>query len=245
MTNFLPIDILPIMIGLDNLDNKILKLLGEEPAHTSELSRKTGVLRTTVQYRLNRLLRAGLVRKNKKGVASVWQPVYRNPHNKSLCQIYRGKDIIYAYEQLLSLPSQTLIFSIQGSSAARGEFKKLPSAFIKKAHRVFKRKMLVMKGASNKKALEGFNDINKTLIKSHVGRPQGIKMFFGNEFTAPGELMSTEKFLLLANPEQDFAVVIKDKGITKVINDTMKIFFDALGDEKTFDLNYYLKNLLS
>lgn len=229
------------MIGIDEIDNKIIKLLDEKPLHPSEISRKLGILRTTIQYRLNRLHRAGLAKKTIKGRKSIWQPIYKNAHNKNHYRVYRGADIVRAYQQFLSLPRHTFILGVQGSEAARNEFNNLPPLFIKEAHKVFKRKGIIMKGISNEKCLGLFDELNKDMIKSHIGRTQGLKIFSDDKFLASGEIMSTEKLLLLSNPKSKFALVIKDEGITKIVNDTLKIIFGLLDDSKTFDLNRYLK----
>lgn len=229
------------MIGVDDLDNKILKLLGKEPLHPSEISRKLGVLRTTIHYRLDRLYHAGLAKKTTSGRRSIWRPVYKNTHNKNHYRVYRDKDIIQAYKQLLILPRQTMILAIQGSSAAKSEFDNLPPLFIKEAHKILKRKGIVMKGISNERSLGLFDKLSGDMIKSHIGRAQGLKMFSDDKFLAPGEVMSTENFLLLVNPKSQCALVIKDRGVTKVVNDTLKVLFELLDGDKTFDLNRYLK----
>ena len=229
------------MIGVDHLDNRILKLLGAKELHPSEISRKLGVLRTTVQYRLNRLYHAGLARKTISGRKSIWQPIYKNTHNKNHYRVYRDKDIIQAYKQFLILPRQTIILAIQGSDAAKSEFDNLPTLFIKEAHKILKRKGIVMKGISNEKSLRLFDKLSGDMIKSHIGRAQGLKMFSGDRFLAPGEIMSTESFLLLVNPKSQYALVIKDPGVTKIINDTLKVLFELLDGDRTFDLNHYLK----
>lgn len=229
------------MISVDDLDNKILKLIGEEPVHPSEISRKLGVLRTTIHYRLNRLYHAGLAKKTISGRKSIWWPIYKNTHNKNHYRVYKGRDIIQAYKQLLILPRQTVILAIQGSSAAKSEFDNLPPLFIKEAHKAFKRKEIIMKGLSNEKSLEHFDKLSKDMINSHIGRSQGLKIFSDNKFLASGEVMSTENFLLLSNPKSQFVLVIKDKGVTKIVNDTLKVLFELLDGDKTFDLNHYLK----
>lgn len=229
------------MIGTDDLDNKILKLLGKEPLHPSEISRRLGVLRTTVHYRLNKLHHSGLAKKTTRGRKSIWRPVYKNTHNKNQYRVYRDKDIIQAYKQLLTLPRQTIILAVQGSDAAKSEFDNLPPLFIKEAHKTFKRKGIIMKGLSNEKLLEHFDKLSKEMINSHIGRPQGLKIFSDNKFLAPGEVMSTENFLLLSNPKSQFVLVVKDKGVAKIVNDTLKVLFEFLDGNKTFDLNHYLK----
>ena len=102
----------------------------------------------------------------------------------------------------------------------------------------------MMKGISNERILGSFDKLDKDMIKSHIGRAQGLKMFSDDKFLAPGEVMSTEKLLLLSNPKSRFALVIKDKGVTKTVNDILKALFELLGDNKTFDLNRYLGSFL-
>jgi len=229
------------MIGTDNLDAKLLRLLGEKPLHPSEISRKLGVVRTTIQYRLGRLSKASLARKTIRGRKSIWQPVYKNIYNKNRYRVFIGKDIIHAYKQLFKLPHQTVILAIQGSEAAKSSLDNLPALFIKEAHKIFKKREIIMKGISNEKTLGHFNKLDKDMINSHIGRPQGLKMFSDNKFLTSGEVMSTEKFLLLSNPQSRFVLVIKDWGLTKIVNDTLELLFELLDGKNTFDLNSYLK----
>lgn len=229
------------MIGLDDLDNKILTLLGKEPTYPIEISRKLGELRTTIQYRLNRLYRIGLAKKTILGRKSIWRPIYKNEHNKNYYRVYKNKDIVQAYKQLLALPRQTVIFAIQGNDAARSEFNALPSLFIKESHRIFKRKKIIIRGILNEKSLGLFNQLDENMVKSHMGRTLGLKIFSDDKFLASGEIMSTEKLLLLSNPKAQNVLVIKNQGITRIVNDTLKVLFELLEKDKTFDLNYYLK----
>ncbi len=232
------------MIGLDDLDNKILKLLGKSPSYPSGISKNLGVLRTTIQYRLKRLQNAGLINKNLDGKKSMRSVIFKNERNKNNFKIYKGPQIIQAYEELLKLPRQTMILSIQGSDAAKNEFYSLPELFIKQAIKTFKNKKIAMKGISNERAIRLFDKLDKAMIESHIGRTQGLKMFSGDKFLAPGEIMSTDKLLLLSNPKSKYAIVIKDKGLTKIVNNTLEILFELLEGAKSFDLNDYLKNVV-
>ena len=228
------------MIGLDNLDNKILKLLGEKPAYSSEVSLRLNVLRTTIQYRLKRLCEAGLIRKDKDGQKSVWQIIYKNSHNKNYYRIYESKEFIQAYRQFLLLPQETIIFCVQGNDAARSQLRIFPSGFIKEAHRVYKRKRIILKGIINEKTLETVDILDEDMLKSHLGRTQAIKAFSGDKFLGFGEIFSTEGVLMLSNLRLKTALVIKDKEITKMANDIFKVFFNFLNSYKTFDLKQYI-----
>lgn len=227
---------------MDKTDNRILKLLGEKPSYPSEISKKLGILRTTINYRLSRLSEAGLVKKTIMGRKSIWKPIYKNEHNKNRYRVYKDTDITQAYKQILTLPRHTQIFCIQGSEAAKNQFIKLPALFIKEAHRVFKRKGIVMRGISNQKCLGFFDCLNKDMIQSHIGRTQGIKMFSDDKFLSSGEIFSTEKFLLLSNLKSRFVIVFKDEEITTIVNNALKIMFDLLDNHKSFDLNNYLSS---
>ena len=233
------------MLALDNLDNKILGLIGKQGLHPSEISRKIGALRTTIQYRLKRFERSGFAVKRSEGRKTVWSAVFRREHNKSRFRVYKGKDIIHAYGQLLSLPVGTTILSVQGSQAARGEFISLPPLFIKEAHRVFKRKNIILKGMTNEKALSVFKGLDESLIQSHIGRTLGVRLFRDNHFLGTGEIMSTEKFLLLSNPIVGQAVVVKDGGIASVVYDVLDLVFEILDGRNTFDLNDYLRTKIA
>ena len=229
------------MLGMDTADAKILRLLGDAPVHPSEISRRLGLVRTTVQYRLARLARAGLAEKAIVGRKSVWRATYPNGHNKNHYRAYVGDEILQAYAQLLTLPRGTVVLSVQGEGAAKGEFASLPKAFIREAHAAFKRRGIVMLGVSNEKVLALFDTLDSDMIRSHIGRPQGLKIFSDGKFLASGEIMSTEHLLILANPTSRLAIVIKDKGIAKIVNDLLAAFFDLLDADKSFDLNRYLK----
>ncbi len=233
------------MIGTDNLDNKILQLLGKKPFHPSLISRRMGIPVTTIQYRLYRLAKANLAKKYIVGRKSLWRPTFKKTHNKNLFKLYKKRDYIQGYNHLLSLPKGTLMLTVQGRDAAFGELANVPPLFIKKAHRVFKRKNIVMKGIFNDKSLPLFDQVDKDMINSHIGRPLGLKMLTNDSFLASGEVMSTENFLLLANPRARFVLIIKDRGITKVVNDVLELMFGYIDNHKTFDLNDYLKNKIA
>ena len=153
--------------------------------------------------------------------------------------------MVSAYNHFLNLPKETVILCVQGAGAAKGEFYGLPSPFIRIAHRVFKKKKIIIKGVINKKILEIFNILDKETIKSHIGRGIGIKIAIQDKLLlGPGEIMATPKFVLFGNPEAKRVIIIKDKSIAEIIYETLEIIFDALEEKGSFDLNQYLKELI-
>jgi len=233
------------MNSIDILDKKILYLIGQKPQYPSEMARNLGIVRTTIQYRLKKLEQLNIVKSTKNGRQTIWFPIFKNDHNKNHFRIYKKDEIIQAYNQLLNLPKHTNILAVQGNEAAKNEFTSLPALFIKQAHKTFKRKQIILKGITNEKVLNIFDDLDESLVKSHQGRTTGIKLFSENIFLSAGEIISTKNILLLANPKTKQVIVIKDRGITMIVYDTLHLMFDLLDNKKTFDLNYYLKTKTS
>lgn len=233
------------MLVFDELDNKILTLIGKQEVHPSEIARSLGVLRTTVQYRLKKIEKLRLAKKRKEGRKTLWRAVVRQEHNKNHFRVYKDKEFVQAYRQMLSVPAGTTILAIQGSRAAKGEFSSLPTSFIKEAHRVFKRKGVILRGVMHEQSLRVFSDLDESLFKSHIGRTLGIKLFRDNHFLGPGEIMSTKKLLLLSNPVAKQVIVIKDRGIAEIVYDILDLVFEILDGRNTFDLNNYLRNKIA
>lgn len=234
------------MLGLDATDKKILKIIGENPSYPSEIARETFIWRTTIQYRLKRLEKLGLAEKNKKGIKSVWERIYPKNWNKNIFKVYEGNDMLDAYNHLLFLPKETVVLCVQGAGAPMKEFSGLPYSFFQEAHRVFKKKRIILKGIVNKKVLDVFNKLDNRLIKSHIGRSLGIKLTIQDKLLlGAGEIMASSGLVLLANPEAKRTIVIKDKNIAKIIYETLEILFDAFKEKGSFDLNQYLKELIN
>lgn len=233
------------MFAPDKLDNKILTFIRDQESYPSEMARELGVLRTTIQYRLKKMEKSGLAKKRTSGKKTLWSIVIRQERNKSHFKIYKGDDVVQAYGQFLSLPAETSIFAIQGSRAAKGEFVVLPDQFIKEVHRVFKRKRFVLRGITNEQTLHAFIGLEESMIRSHVGRTLGMKLFRDNHFLGSGEVMSTKKMLLLSNPVAKRVVLIKNKGITEIVYDILDLVFEILDGSNTFDLNNFLRGKIA
>jgi len=226
---------------MNKLDQKIISLLGKNPAHPSEIARNLVAPRTTIQYRLRKMERSGIVKNSKLGKKTIWELTFKNLHDKNHFRIYKGIESYQAYKQILDLPKNSIILVIQGSKAAEKEFSCLPEIFIKEVHRTLKKKTIILKGLSNKKSLDLFDAINGEIVDSHIGRPLGVKFLFGDIFCGSGEIMSTRKKLLLSNPEAKRTIVIKDRAIAKIIHETLQLLFEMMDGYKVFDLNQFLR----
>lgn len=226
------------------MDDKIVNSLKESPAHPSILAKKLNLPRTTISYRLNRLEKYKIVSMQTKGRKSLWYISSSTPSSYGPITIYKEREIENAYAQLLDLPKGSVIMSIQCAGAAHGEITSLPESFIRKAHNTFKNRNFIMKGISNESVIKYMKSVDKKLIKSHIGRGVGLKLFSNQFFTGDGEIFVSEKFILIANPSQKIAVVCKDNGIINALKDTFTTLYDLLEDIKIFNINQYFKDLV-
>jgi len=231
------------IIGLSPADRKILTSLKQGSLHPSEIARRTGISRTTAAYRLQKLSRLGLTTKKVAGRKSIWDRSFIRTGKGDGVQIYTGEEFRHAYEHLFSLPGKSVIFCAQGDRSAICDTEVLGEHFIKQAHKIFKRKQLIMRGIGNQKVLRFFDSLNPDYVKSHIGRTTGVKVFSGNILLGTGEIMFTRKFLIFSNPAKQFALVITDKEIVNLAFDTISILFDSIGEMKTFDINDYLTKM--
>ena len=211
------------MIILDKKDKQILSILKKGPYYPSLISKKTGIVRTTVNYRLCKLHTYKYVDRHTQGKKVIWQIVPGNIFGKEHFRLYKENEIVNGYNELLRLPKNTVILSIQGYNAARNELRHLPHYFIKEAHRVFKRKNIVIRGIVNKKSLECFKDLQGAMIQSHTGRGMGLTLLEGDILLGSGECMATNDMLLLANPEKRTVLIVKDRDITEIFYQILNI----------------------
>lgn len=230
---------------LDEIDNNILRVLDRTTVSASELARELGVGRTMLRYRLIKFEEAGMVKRRVSGRRTLWEREVPRSHNKNHFRVYRGVRFPEAYRGLFSLPKDSHIYCIQGSQAARGEFLSLPASFLKEGHRVFKRRRFVLKVISNEKVNQECADINRELLKSHIGRTLGAKLFSDDRFLGEAEILSASGFLLLSNPEAKEATVIKEKAVAQIVYETLDFVFELTDFQNSFDLNRYLKQKIT
>lgn len=79
------------------------------------------------------------------------------------------------------------------------------------------------------------------MIKSHLDRTIGVKMFTNNSFIGYGEIISTKKFFSFANQKKKRAIVITDKEMVEIFYETIALLFESLSDKSSFNFNSYIK----
>ena len=235
---------IPLSPKIDLIDARITKALEKQSMYPSAIARKTKLPRTTISYRLNKLLKYKLVKNTVVGRKCLWELVYPAEKQSEVIAVYDNKNILQAYSLLFSLPKESVIWSIQGSAATVGELANIPESFIKEAHRIFKRKRIVFKGILNPTALQVFDKISKSLAESHIGRGVGLKLLDENLFKESAEIFATTEFVLITNPSKQIAIAIKDPAMISIFIGMCKSLFNLLENVASFDMNQFLRGKL-
>lgn len=136
-----------------------------------------------------------------------------------------------------------MIYVVQGKMAAKGELKNVPEDLMIYLHALIKRRRIVMKAIANESILQEFVSLSKRLKKSHINRPQSIKLI-DNKFLSSGELFVTYAYIAIINPDKKIGIVIKDKDIVSMFHDFMTLFFSISERLENFNLNAYIAKTL-
>lgn len=231
------------MLLLDTTDSKILAFLSKKTTHSSALSRALQIPRTTIAFRLTRLLKFKKVSKETIGRKTVWRIPQGRIHNKSLYKIFNEEDFLECYKIISTLPKESTIFVVQGKGAADVIFKRVPEGLIKEIHKTVKRKGIVMRAVANNEIIQAISKLDNNMKTSHIGRPQSIRLV-DKLFLSSGELFITRYYVAMVNPYNKRGIIVKDPAIVILLYDFAALFFSLSASIETFDLNRYLQKTI-
>lgn len=228
------------------VDKKIIQALGASRLNANSLSMRTGVGKTTIQYRLSKMLEFGLIHRffvsDRKILYGVNKKAVNEARSSNIIEVFSGVHAIQAYRDFLEAPRQSTIYSIQGTEAIERLVKSLPHGFVEGAHSRQRRKNILLKGFVNENIKSFIKSWPAEMVKSHVGRTVGLKMVDGKILSGPCEILCTDSVIMLHNTEKNRVVVIKDKEISRFIYEIIGFLYDNLRIP-VFPLNEFLKKV--
>lgn len=227
------------MILLDTTDTRILSLIRKNETHASLIAKRLDTPRTSVAYRLRRLMNFGRIESRIDGRKVLWRLSKRREHNKELIREFSGTGYYECYKILFTLKKEESLYVLQGIEAGRAEFKTIPHYLIEDIHRHYKRKKIIMHSVINKKILSVFDEITEHMRTSHRGRVQNVRAV-DSLFTSCGECFVSKSFILIVNPQKKRGLLIKEGDIVSLISDFMKLFFTFSDQLENIDLNRQL-----
>ncbi len=211
-----------MLIG-DTIDNGIRGQLRRGEATASDLARFLPYPRTTITYRLERLLSVHRVAFRVVGRCKLWRLATRPQQKKDLFQIFSGPDYYECYKVLLLTPPRSTVYAIQGGKAGKAVLASIPSYFLREAHALFKRRKIVLRSVAHRDVFGAFAGLSERMIRSHKERPQVNKVIEGALLSGGGELIASPHALLLTNAKQQRAILIKDREIVRLCHDTLEL----------------------
>lgn len=236
------------MSMLKQIDKQIIKTIGPRIFTASEIARKTGFNRTTLNYRLKILLAEKMISKSEAIGRKIFYSVNKKAVNEAresrLIEIYSGKNIMQAYKYFYEAPKHTIGYGVQGFDAIRNILKIIPADILKNVHKKQKNRNIILKGFANKKALSLLKDVSLEMNRSHAGRAIGIKLIEGDAFMGPCEAMSIQDTFLITDISKKRALVIREKTITKFLYEILSAFYDNSENMQIFKMNEYWESLI-
>lgn len=228
------------------LDKKIIKALGASRLDAYSLSVKIGLGKTTTQYRLNKMVKLGLIERffisDRKILYGTTKKAANEVHDSRLIEVFTGLNVTRAYESFIESRRKSSIYSVQGTGAIRLLLAGLPTKFIKEAHMRHKHKSVLIKGFVNENAKSVIQTMRPDLIKSHTGRTVGLKLVSGNVLRGDGEILCSKSAVMFHNTRKRRAIVIKDQEISEFIYEILDFSYNE-SSMPTFPLNDFLSKI--
>lgn len=228
------------------IDKKIVKALGASRLNAYSLSQKIGLGKTTVQYRLNKMAKFGLIERfvisDRKITYGTTKKATNEIHDSRLVEVFTGANVTKAYESFIESRRQSSIYSVQGTSAIQLLLKDLPNKFVKEAHARYKHKSILIKGFINENAKAIIQNMRSDIVKSHTGRTVGLKLLNGNILRGDDEILCSKSAVMFHNARKRRAIVIKDRGISEFIYEILDFSYNEY-NVPIFPLNDFLAKL--
>lgn len=234
---------------LKSIDKQVLKTIATKQLTVSEIARKTGFGRTTLNYRLKLLLKEKLISRSKIVGRRVFYSVNKKAVNEAresrLIEVFNGSNIVQAYKYFFEVPKNTFVYGVQGFDAIRKIIKTLPVDFLKNAHKKQKNRSVILKGFINKRALSILEDVSLEINQSHSGRTVGVKLVEGNVFMGPCEILCSQTTFLINDTAKKRALVLREKAITIFLYEIFSVFYDNSENVQVFKMNDYWDSLIN
>lgn len=213
-----------MLIG-DTVDNQILAQLRSGEASASDLARVLPFPRTTITYRLERLLSIHRVEPRVVGRRKLWRLSTRPQQKKDLFQTFSGEDWYECYKAFLLTPARSTVYAVQGGQSGRAILASTPAYFLRDVHALFKRRGIIIRSVVHRDLLGAFASMSDRMIRSHKERAQVSKVIDGTLLAGSGELLVGPQALLVTNAKQKRAILVKDREMVKLCNDVLALLW--------------------
>lgn len=249
-------------LGLQSQEKKIINVLSKqtEGMTVTDISRRTGEVRTTVHFYLKRLRERNWVKRVKASSHRypLWYLVEKNIIKQTIFDFLTAlhissvtattktaqegyEAIIDAYNEIMKVGKAERIFVIQGNVAVAAALDKLPTEFIKSAHAIQKTKHIILEGIIGAQAISLFETMSLETLRSHYGRLTIAHLVADKYLDFDAEFFIFRKKVIIVQPKAEKALIILDENISRAL----RLVFSFVEEHaRKFNLNEHIKKLI-
>lgn len=253
------------LLGLNEKEEVIIKTLKEfGTLRPIDITRKTLINRTTVNFLLNKLLVQGLIKKDRIKRHYEWsinnEDYLKNRIDflyKYFCtssvegvvnippeigvEVFKGrKRIIEVYEKVLKAGRNNRVFIIQGNKSIKAA-EKLDKVYFRNIQKKFKINRIIMEGIIGEKSLNFFHLLDLDTLKAYEDRLVVGYITDDKLVDFDMDILIFKKTVMLINFENNTVVVIKNQAIY----DAFLHLYEVLKmTSQKIDINEYIRNLI-
>jgi hypothetical protein len=244
------------MFILDEKDSQLIAALSKKELNVRSLARTTGISRTTVAYRLQRLATHRLIsEKPSPGKQTVWTLATSNNQRDKHIQVFHGDDVLRAHALLLKLRKGETMYTIESYDYIRRLNKKgsAHSAWLdlgRKIQQKFRRSQIILKTIAHADIPHLFasdKHLFDIFLDRHKRKKTSVRLL-----RTPASLMGpcgyyfTQKRTFIFNEEQELAIVITDEQTSLTLFDMMGMLYELcepVPTMGTLNMQLYLEYL--
>jgi DNA-binding Lrp family transcriptional regulator len=237
------------MIGFDEKDTAILAELARGPRSASYVARRTGLRRTTVRYRLQSLVRRRAVQD--AGVRNrerLWGLSSRREPSRAPVEMYRGRDMERGYALLEGFPRNSIVYAFEGVGWLRKRNAAISRELPVRMQRRHRARKVTFKSAIHRRYLQLMREMSTLPVLSELRQRSMVTglVMAKSSFLSDGAYFVTTDFILIANEEKKYVLIIKDKTVVRMIYETLEMFFgfsEHTAGVEHFDFNAFVEQL--
>src|SRR3989344_3971805 len=145
------------------------------------------------------------------------------------------------YEDILSLPKEERIYSIEGSGSIAAKSKRLNKEYTSNWQMLFKKSGLIWESITSEASLRLIEDMEPAVLKPHLGRPIILTVLPKELLNFDLDIMAFQNTAALINVATAHVVLVRDKEIVRAIKEFITIL-SRLG--KKIDLNAFMAEVI-
>lgn len=236
------------MLGYDALDREIVRKIGSRGTTIATLVKKTGMSRSTIDFRLKRLKRNAEVECRRDGSYGYrWYVSTTSKETRSPITIYRGKDMLRAYALLKRLPKKTIMHTLEGYDYFRRSMHTLPHPLISDIQRSYRRRGVTIKSLLHQKYIDHLTTAEPALIHLHRKRSVATAIRrLHRSFLGSGLHVVTPSLYMVFSEKKKYAIVMRDPDVAGMLYESMRELYNMLqyaDDLEPFDFNQHIERL--